>query len=228
MLWWVVAMAWAGPHDVFADGPEWRPLTTATEQDLTIEVRHRPHGDVNCFEGVTTATADAGLLLQASMDVPNAPKWSSTPLPGSEILSRDGEDLIYFQHVDIPDWTLVHDRFWVLRGEPGRTPEGGLRFRWSRLDAAQTAPEVYRRLTEEVGAMEVPTNYGEWLFTPRDAQITEVRYRVCTDAGGALPTWLQRVATRRTLPGVIVNLVGEARRRAAEAPAEPSSSQEAP
>lgn len=219
-IWVLVGASWASDFAVFHDDAAWRTLTTRTDRGVTVEVQHRMHGDVNCFRGITRVVADPDLMLATSMDVPNAPRWSYTPLPISTILAREPGAMTYHQMVDVPNWTLAADRYWVLRGEHGTDPDGTRRFRWSRVDAATAFPEIHARLTGEAGAIEVPVNWGLWRFTPADQDQTDVMYGLCTDAGGVLPTWLQRVSTRQTLPDVVINLVTEAQRRAT--PTEPT------
>lgn len=212
LLWWMMATAWGADWSVFEDGQAWSELATREREGLTVRVRHRLHDDVNCFEGRTRAEVAPEALLAAAVDIEGAPAWSAAPLPRSEVLHREGTTLHYVQHVDIPDWTLVHDRFWVLRGEPATLDGGTTRFRWTRLDAASTYPAVHAELTgDAVDALEVPVNWGEWHFTPTPDGPTDIAYRVCTDAGGAVPTWLQRVTTRKTLPDVVINLIGAAK-----------------
>lgn len=220
-IWLLFGASWASDFTVFDDDDAWRTLTTRDDRGVTVEVQHRMHGEVNCFRGVTKVSADPDLMLATSMDVPNAPRWSSTPLPISTILAREPGAMVYHQMVDVPNWTLASDRYWILRGEYGTEADGTRRFRWTRVDAATAYPEIHARLSEEAGAVEVPVNWGMWRFTPRDQGLTAVVYGLCTDAGGVLPTWLQRVSTRQTLPDVVINLVTEAQRRIATPEATP-------
>ena len=49
-----------------------------------------------------------------------------------------------------------------------------------------------------------------------DTGIVQIDRGICTDAGGAIPQWLQRTTTRRTLPDTVGDLVREAKRRQAD------------
>lgn len=209
----LAAPAHAEDFGVFDGVDGWKVLNTRTQDGLTIEVRHSLVGEINCFEARAQADTEPSAMIAVVLDVPSAPRWSKTPLPHSDVLRREGDDVVFYQHADVPDWTLVKDRFWVLRGEPAAVG-GGHRFRWRRV-AASTFPELEARMTgDEVGAVEVPVNWGEWRFTKAEGGATDVRYRTCTDVGGSIPTWLQRVVTRTNLPDVIQALVEETRRRA--------------
>ena len=61
-------------------------------------------------------------------------------------------------------------------------------------------------------AIEPPINVGDWHFRNAGAAV-EIRYRICTEVGGAMPRVLQRMATRRALPDAVGDVVREARRR---------------
>ena len=67
-------------------------------------------------------------------------------------------------------------------------------------------------MTESGLAIEVPKNWGEWLFTPAGTG-TDIKYRVCTEAGGSVPMWLQKLGAQRTLPDTVADLVREAKKR---------------
>jgi hypothetical protein len=117
--------------------------------------------------------------------------------------------------MDVPNWTMVADRWWLLRAWTETSEAQTLRYRWRRVDAATAYPEVHARVAEQFpGAIELPVNWGEWLFEDKGEERV-ASYRVCTEMGGSLPKWIQRLAIRRTLPDNIVELVGEAKKRSA-------------
>jgi hypothetical protein len=114
--------------------------------------------------------------------------------------------------VDVPGWTMTKDRFWFVRG---RTILVGdtIAFAWEKLDAGGAHGAAYQQfLLDHPKAVEPPINAGGWLFTPVDDGI-EIRYHICTDAGGAVPDNLQSFATSATLPDTVGDLVREARKR---------------
>ena len=89
---------------------------------------------------------------------------------------------------------------------------------------ARTIPEVMKRKVNQIykavtdankGAIEPPINVGGWIFDQNGTSV-HMRYYLCTDVGGSLPKAAQQIATRSTLPSVIVDVVKEARRRSPE------------
>ena len=82
-------------------------------------------------------------------------------------------------------------------------------------DPASTFPKAYTEITSKYPkALQPRLNIGGWLFEARDGK-TQMEYLLCTDVGGSIPGWVQNSATRSTLPGVVRDVVAEARRRAA-------------
>lgn len=108
---------------------------------------------------------------------------------------------------------MVYDRFWILEGTVVSSG-AERRFRWNRVpNAAATFPTVVQRAQAiESGAVEPPTNWGEWSFIPKGTA-TEVTYRACVDVGGKLPMSIQTWVAQRTLPDTVADLIREAKRR---------------
>lgn len=108
---------------------------------------------------------------------------------------------------------MAADRYWVLEGW-GATEGELTSYRWERFEWREQYPELAKRLdTEHVGAVEPNPNYGAWTFQPK-GEVVESRYYVCSNPGGSLPEWLQKMAATKTLPGTMGDAVAEARRRA--------------
>ncbi|MCB9680970.1 MAG: hypothetical protein H6733_05810 [Alphaproteobacteria bacterium] len=198
---------------VLADTSSWEKVATRDTDVGQVEVRHRKLGELHCLQGLVTTNVSPQALLDVAQDVKSAKRWTSAPLTESVQLKAGPGWIEYEQYLDIPDWTMVTDRYWVLRGEPVVVDDGGRRFRWTRVSAQAAYPQLYERLSASGLALEVPVNWGEWFFTPGTGG-TDVRYSVCTDVGGSIPAWLQKMAAQRTLPDTVADLVKEAQRRA--------------
>lgn len=182
---------------------------------VDVELRLKKVGGISCLEG-TARVAGPGPeeLLAVAADIAGAARWSSAPLRAARVLARRGSEMDYYQHLDVPDWTMAHDRYWVLTSRTVREPDGTVRFQWDRFDWRNRYPELAAEIDRDHAAsVEPPTNYGEWRFIPLPGGQTEIRYAVCSDTGGNLPKTLQRAAALRTLPDNIGDLVKEARRR---------------
>jgi hypothetical protein len=130
----------------------------------------------------------------------------------SRVIGHSGDSVEYYQHLDVPDWTMAYDRFWVLRGKAAT--EGTKRwFKWDRFEWRKAYPELATEIdTTYPGVVEPNPNYGYWAFTPVSAG-TELRYGLCSDTGGSLPGWLQKAAATKTLPATMADAVREAKKR---------------
>jgi hypothetical protein len=188
----------------------WKTLATVDTDAGPMVVSTTRGTDAVCWQAAVHTEATMASLKAVVTDQDHAARWSTAHLVESRTLSRDGASFTYLQHMSPPSWTLTQDRFWVAEGTLTTGGDGVVRMQWHRVSAADAAPDVHARLAED--AVEVPVNEGEWRFMP-DATGVDVRYRACTDPGGSLPTWLQRIVSRRTLPQQVAAVVGEARRR---------------
>lgn len=211
-MWAVLALAAASASpswELLSEPADWKDLGTKKSEIGEVRVRSKPVDGVDCVEGTSVVATETSQLLAVTDDMVSAMAWSSAGLTVSEELTRDDTGFVLFQYYDAPGWTLAADRFWVIRGESSSTEDGG-QYRWSRVDPSSDV--VTRAHTISSGAIEPPTNYGEWRFTPTDAG-TEVRYRACADFGGRLPSAVQRWANTSQVPALITDLVMEANRR---------------
>lgn len=190
----------------------WKEVATRNSDSGEVTVYRKEIGELTCLQGVVLTDVKPQELVDVLVDVPSATRWSSAHLAVSQLLKSSGGTLEIYQYMDVPNWTLVADRFWVLSANI--TPfEGGQRYRWERMPAQTAHPKIYEAaMARSSGAIEPPTNWGEWIFTPSGDK-TEVRYRGCADVGGALPDGIQRWVATRTLPDSISDLVVEAKKR---------------
>ena len=201
--------------------PRWDQLTTSTGWESVatkssdfgaVAVYHKKIDGIDCLTGVLNTDAKAETLMAVVHDVPSSLQWSSADLVYSETLGRSSGAIQFWQYINIPNWTLVADRFWVGEGRTSTVGESQ-KFRWNRLDATGAYPALVEKArATDSGAVEPPTNWGEWTFTPVNGQ-TEVIYRACADVGGRIPESVQRWIATQTLPDTIADLVREARRR---------------
>ncbi len=180
----------------------------------TVQVRQAMVDGVQCWQAIANVDVDPRFMLEVARDIEGTPQWAVTAdVSDAKILARSGPALEYYQVVDVPGWTMAKDRFWFVRG---RTILSGvtIAFAWEKLDNGGAHTAVYEQfLADNPKAIEPPINAGGWLFTPVDDGI-EIRYHICTDAGGSVPDNLQSFATSSTLPDTVGDLVREARKRA--------------
>lgn len=203
------AVSAAEPDWSALEGSGWVEVTTKRSPEGPIAIRSRSMELVGCVEGAVQVDVAPEALLAVTADMVSAPSWSSASIPISEELERDATGFVLFQLLDVPGWTLSSDRYWTIRGEPMRTATGA-RYRWHRVD-----PSGYPGVAARVGrAIEPPINYGEWRFDAALGGGTDLRYRSCADFGGRVPTSIQRWLNTQQLPGMVAELVTEARRRA--------------
>jgi hypothetical protein len=206
----------------FAETPTWSQLAGTDSWELLSTKRRTDAGEVKvyraivegvtCFQGMATADVPLEALLDVATDIESAIEWSSAGVLEAETLGRNGDTLDYYQYLDVPGWTLSADRFWFLRGVIERGAEE-TSFHWERSDVATQYAERYQQVAKDhPKAIEPPINVGGWTFRATDTG-TEVRYRVCSDVGGALPRGVQNAATKGTLPDTVGDAVREARRR---------------
>lgn len=190
----------------------WKEMSTRVSDVGPVKVFHKEIDGLPCLQGVLDTTVSPDKLIEVVVDIPGSLRWSSAGLSYSEVVARPSGALHFWQYLDVPNWTMVADRYWVLEGRP-ESYGGGKRFRWHRLEAETAYPKVAERAhATSSSAIEPPTNWGEWLFLPT-AEGTEVSYRACADVGGALPQSIQTWVATRTLPDTVADVVREAQRR---------------
>ena len=191
----------------------WESLgTPSTKETGQIDLRIKNIGGDPCLRGEVTVEWKTDVLMAVVTDFAGAPKISSETLIASRLLGSKGGVLEYYQHLDVPNWTMASDRFWVLRGQPvteGKT----VSFRWNRFDWRSAYPDLATQLdTEHSDAVEPQVNWGQWQFTEA-SDGTLVRYYICSNPGGSLPDWLQKAAATKTLPNTMADIMREGKRR---------------
>lgn len=192
----------------------WEDVGTRSHDDIgTVDIKLKKIDGAPCLMGTVAAEVEADVLYDVVSDIPSAMAWSTAGLTKSKVLGRSGATVDYLQFLDVPNWTMASDRFWVLRGKDAS--ESGTRaFRWWKFDAEAAYPETFAQIAEEnSGALQPDVNWGQWMFTPEGGK-TIVKYLVCTDPGGSMPEWLGKAAATRTLPDTVADVVREGRKRA--------------
>lgn len=202
----------AADYDALVSDEGWKPLDTVhtgAAGDVQLDVKQL---ETPCLRASVTVDVPASILLDVVTDVPGAQRVTREKLVASQVLDQQGDRIEYYQHLDVPNWTLAADRYWVLRGERATGPDGPT-FRWTRWDWRKDYPDLAARLdAEHPSAIEPGVNWGAWTFSD-DHGKTEAQYHLCSDAGGSLPGWVQRAAATRTLPNTVEDVVKAAFRR---------------
>lgn len=211
---WLVITALAGPPtwEVVLSEDGWNEVATRSADVGEVRIHHRREGDIDCLWGRVTVDVPVDRLIEVAEDVESAPRWTSNEIVHSRTLSKNGTSRDFLQSLDIPNWTLVADRYWMLRGERVKR-DTGWSFQWDRLDAAQAYPEAHAEVMAwNAKAIEPPVNRGAWVFDGVQGG-TQVDYRACVDIGGSIPSGIQRWVAKRTLPDTMAELITEAKRR---------------
>lgn len=214
MLTLVVMTAFAAEPrwDALATMSGWTEVATRASDVGPVTVFHKEIDGIPCLQGHLSTDVSPDQLLAVVMDIPGSLQWSTAGLAYSETIARPGGALHFWQYLDVPNWTLVADRYWVLEGRP-ESVDGGKRFRWRRLEAEATYPAITAKArAKSSSVVEPPINWGEWVFRPNGSGTT-VEYRACADVGGSLPQSIQSWVATRTLPDTVADVVREARKR---------------
>lgn len=215
MIWWSLLTAWAADWAALRSDDGWEPVATRTIDIGTVEVHRRDVGGMWCLRAVAYTRAAPDRLMAVLWDVAAAPRWSSNPLLASEVLVPGADRMVFWQHLDVPGWTMIHDRFWILGVDAVADGDGTRGFRWTLEEVAAWPAVVARATGFDAGAMPPEVMWGEWLFAPAAAGApgpTRVVWRGCQDIGGNVPLWLQTWAGGRSLPAAVADLVHEAER----------------
>lgn len=187
----------------------------STAETGTIDLRLKTIDGSPCLRGVATVDVGAATLYEVVTDVPAALKFSSETLYASKVLGTKGGEVHYYQHLDVPSWTMASDRFWVLKGSDASSGTTKA-FRWEKFDWRPLYPDLVASLAaDHPDAVEPEPNWGSWVFVPDGAR-TKATYYICTNPGGSLPSWLAEAAATKTLPSTMADVVREAQRRAAK------------
>lgn len=202
---WVAALAAEPDWAALAAQPGWEAIATRDSAIGPVAVAKRDIGGMWCLRAEASTEVPADRLTQVLWDVEAAPSWSSNPLRVSEVLVPGDDRMVFWQHLDVPGWTLISDRFWVLAVEARREP-AARGFRWQRVEGAAWPQVLARAAAIDAGAMEPPIMWGEWRFEAQDGP-TRVVWRGCQDIGGAVPQWLQTWAGGRSLPDAVADLI---------------------
>ena len=122
-------------------------------------------------------------------------------------------NLFYYQYLDVP---IFSDRFWILRGffEEEHTEKGIKKiFHWNKISHEYTDLQAQIQRMNPY-AVEPIINVGAWTFEPIDKNGTLLlSYYICSHPGGSVPVALQSIATERTLPNNIKDILMEGQKR---------------
>ena len=163
---------------------------------------------------MATTPVSSSTLIAVATDVPSAVRWSTAGLTKSELLGKSGNNIDYWQYLDVPGWTMSADRFWFVRSSVNTDPADAWE-KWDMLDAGGSYAAKYAEVKAAYpDAIEPTVNIGEWRFKPDGAGATAVQYLVCTNPGGSIPASIQSAAEQRTLPDTVADLIREGRKRA--------------
>ncbi len=200
----------------------WTSLSAATNWELfktkdtknagEVKLYSATIGGTACFKGeASVGGVPADKMLSVATDIEGGMRWSSAGIKDAITLKRSGNTLDYYQYLSVP---LISDRFWFLSGTIMRDGNRvGLRWEKAWEGGGPYAKTYQEVVAAHPKAVEPPVNVGAWLFDTAADGTVQVRYLVCTDAGGSIPDNLQQMGTKGTLPTTLDDLVKEARTR---------------
>lgn len=214
MITWLALSAVAGPTQASMDAASWAVVTTTSHADAgEITISRATVDGVECYRGSAKTDVTPSKLLAVVADIEGAKQWSSAGITEAKLLAKTGNELAYYQYLDVPGWTMSADRYWFLTSTVSDSAERAS-LRWSRLPEDGGAfADVYQKFkADHPDAVEPPVNIGSWQFTS-SAGTVAIEYAICTQPGGSIPQAIQNAATRKTLPNTVGDVVREARRR---------------
>ena len=191
----------------------WEHLTTRNHDVAgPVQVYRTTIKDITCFMGEGHTTIARDKLLNVALDIKGTIDWSSADVSDGDILSRSGNELDYYQYLDVPGWTMASDRFWFLHGKIVEETNKTV-FHWTRLENGGAHSAKHADIVAaNSSAIEPPVNVGAWEFLST-GENNRIRYYVCTDAGGSIPRAVQNFGTKSTLPDNVGDIIREAKKR---------------
>lgn len=168
-----------------------------------------------CFKGETEypGVLDVPLMIEIAADAESAMEWSSAGVTEAETLARTRNYAEYYQYLDLP--FPLSDRFWMLRGY-FEQEDSVHYFRWEPLVNGGPHTSRYEQVKKDhPDALETTINLGSWILYNYDGK-THVEDRICSHPGGSVPVSMQSLATSKTLPTNVSEIIQETKRRMAE------------
>lgn len=204
------AVDYAPYRAALAEESGWEVISNKETEGIgPVMVRHKVIQGQDCLEGSGTTGYSADLLLKLATDVVSQPSWSTWAVRASVKLTSGATSFDYYQLLDNP--FPIHDRYWFVHATVLRQGEDR-KFLWEAVDPGSKYPDALAKLLGDFpDAVMTAINVGDWTFTPQGEQ-TRIRYRICTDVGGSVPSWAGEYAARTTLPTNLADLVKQARK----------------
>ena len=211
-------------HTAHAYNPTWIELKsddgwvvqdTVQTQVGPVVVSKKMVDGFPCFKGETEydGILDIPLMIEIAADAESALEWSSAGVTEAETLARTRDYAEYYQYLDLP--FPLSDRFWMLRGYFERE-DAVYYFRWEPLVKGGSHTSRYEQVkTEHPDALEPIVNIGSWILYNYDNK-THVEDRLCSHPSGNISVSIQSIATSKTLPTNVAEIIMETKRRMAE------------
>src|SRR5689334_2193914 len=103
--------------NVLSSADTWPNVSQRSTDAGNVTSYHRKLGETHCLKGQTTSKLTPAQILVVAEDIEGSLKWSKAGLTVSKTLKRTGDGIEFYQLLDIPDWTMVTDRYWILKGK---------------------------------------------------------------------------------------------------------------
>lgn len=162
------------------------------EDGITVREREVPDSDIRAVKAETVMKAPAERIWQVLNNRQDYPEF----MPYVEevrLLEREPGMAIVYQRVDPP---LVSERDYTIRVEADIDRENGRYERCWHI-ANDRGPD------EREDIVRIPTSKGCWRLQRVATERTRVRYRVHTDPGGSVPSWLVNQANSNGVPKLL-------------------------
>ena len=114
----------AAPTHAQIASADWKELGIKKHADAgRVDIYRSKIEGFDCYAASATADGDAEVRLAILSDPSQATEWTSTDLSEAVVLSRGSAGTEYYQHLTLPGWMFVADRFWFAVGNIVRTDD---------------------------------------------------------------------------------------------------------
>ena len=165
---------------VLAQASDWHLAKDDTKNGIQVFTRVVEGSALKEFRGVTQVPASLKAAVALVDDHAAGPEWIQD-CKELKTISRPSATESEFYLVTAAPWP-VKDRDSTIYSNLSQNPDSLV----VRIDM-QIKTDL---MEKKKGRVRITEMHGHWLFTPIDANTTEITYQVHADPAGSLPNWL--------------------------------------
>ncbi len=177
---WVIACTFA--FSALADG-QWKKVKD--NDGIQVFVRPVEGSPLNEFKGEAILDYNYQVISTAIGDVPALSTWMPECKTSKMIEILSANQVILYQEMNVP-WP-VSNRDYVIESTMTQTPDKIIR----SIRAVK-----HDKVPIKDGVVRITDMDGEWMITKVKDKKTHVSYRIRSNPGGSLPTWLANSAAK--------------------------------